>query len=432
MNISIFGMGYVGIVTGACLAKMDHRVIGVDISDYKISLINEGKSPIIEDDINEIIEETVANGRLSATSDAAYAIAETELAIICVGTPSKPSGELDSQYVEKVCMQIGELIRERKESFLFVIRSTVLPGTVRDKLIPILEDSTGRSVGEGYDIVFHPEFLREGTSIYDFYHPPKIVLGRRNDRVGGLMMDLYQGIESPRHFTSIETAEMVKYSDNLFHALKITFANEIGQLCHKLSIDSHDVMDVFCTDTKLNISARYLRPGFAFGGSCLPKDLRAFLYYARSHDLHLPMLDNVLISNQKQIERVLQMILAAGGQKIGFYGLSFKPGTDDLRESPLVELAERLLGKGKEILIFDEKVKYANLIGGNKSYVGEKLPHLASLLVEEYAELKNADVLLLGHPLKQEQLDTDFTDITIFDLTGGLRDVDRIKFQTIV
>lgn len=420
MNISVFGLGYVGIVTAACFAREGHQIMGVDVQPVKVDMVNAGQSPIIEDQIDQLIQDAVAAGRLKATLDTALAIQTTDLAIICVGTPSQPDGSLDNRYIRQVMTEIGAQLRHRQTPFHIVVRSTMVPGTLRNLVIPTLEQTSDRSLGDGYEVVFHPEFLREGTSVYDFYHPPKIVVGEGRPGSSQAILDLYsETIEAPRIVCPIEVAEMVKYCDNLFHAVKVTFANEIGQFCHNHAIDSQEVMEIFCQDTKLNLSPKYLKPGFAFGGSCLPKDLRAFLSVARNQNLNLPMLENVIPSNQRQIERALDMILAAKVSKIGFYGISFKPGTDDLRESPLVELAERLLGKGKQLTIYDEKVQIARLIGGNKSYVEQVFPHLANFLTDQLEELLNCEMVLVGHPIDPSTIETwTETGIAVLDLTG--------------
>jgi len=420
MNISVFGLGYVGIVTAACFAREGHQIMGVDVQPIKVDMVNAGQSPIIEDQIDQLIQDAVSEGRLKATLDTAVAIQTTDLAIICVGTPSQADGSLDNRYIHQVITEIGTQLRDRQTPFHIVVRSTMVPGTLRNLVIPTLEKTSGRPLGDGYEVVFHPEFLREGTSVYDFYHPPKIVVGEGRPGSSKAILDLYsEAIEAPRIVCPIEVAEMVKYCDNLFHAVKVTFANEIGQFCHSHGINSQEVMEIFCQDTKLNLSPKYLKPGFAFGGSCLPKDLRAFLSVARSQNLNLPMLENVIPSNQRQIERALDMILAAKVCKIGFYGISFKPGTDDLRESPLVELAERLLGKGKHLTIYDEKVQIARLMGGNKSYVEQVFPHLASFLTDHLEQLLDCELLLLNHPVSLEIIETwNRIGITIFDLTG--------------
>lgn len=420
MNISVFGLGYVGVITAACFAKEGNTMVGVDVTPAKVDLINAGGSPIVEEAIDDLVREAVTAKRLRATLDVVEAVAATDLAIVCVGTPSRRDGSLDNHFVSQVIRQIGAALRSRTTPFHVVVRSTMLPGTLRGLVIPLLEETSGRPVGQGYEVSFHPEFLREGTSVYDFYHPPKIVVGERAPGTGKQVLDLYgPGIEAPRIACTIEVAEMVKYCDNLYHALKVTFANEVGQFCHAHGIDSRAVMQIFKQDTKLNISSKYLGPGFAFGGSCLPKDLRAFLSAARAHRLDLPMLDHVLPSNVLQIERALRMVLAQNARKIAFHGIAFKPGTDDLRESPLVELAERLLGKGRELVVFDEKVRFARLVGGNKSYIDQTLPHLTGLLVDKVEAMEACELVLLGHPAAPEQIAGWLSKgLKVFDLTG--------------
>jgi GDP-mannose 6-dehydrogenase len=403
MKISVFGLGYVGVVTAACFARNGHEIIGVDVAESKIDLINAGHSPVIEDEIDELIAKAVRGGKLHATNDPVAAVNGTDLAIICVGTPSRPDGGPDQRYVQQVVQQIGSALKGRARPFYVVLRSTVLPGTTRGLIIPTLEKASGMTAGSGFEVAFHPEFLREGTSVRDFYHPPKIVVGERAPGAGAAVLALYDASYAcPRIVCALESAEMVKYSDNLFHGVKVTFANEIGQLCHALSVDARQVMDIFCQDTKLNISSTYLRPGFAFGGSCLGKDLRAFLSLAQRELVTLPMLGAVLPSNRHQIERAATQVLELGTRDVGLYGLAFKPGTDDLRESPLVELAEMLLGKGVRLRVYDQCVQVARLVGGNKSYVEQKLPHLAELLVASPEELDACQALVLGHPAPAE------------------------------
>jgi GDP-mannose 6-dehydrogenase len=432
MNISVFGLGYVGIVTAGCLCKDGHRVIGVDVSPAKVDQLNAGHSPIIEEGIEDLIRAARDSGRLSATSSAADAIAATDLAIVCVGTPSEPNGSLSTRYIEGVVAQIGEQLRARSKPFLVVLRSTMLPGTMRSLVLPLLTEQSGSAPGAKFDVVFHPEFLREGTSIKDFYDPPKIVVGERAPGAADQLMELYAGFTAPVFRVSYEAAEMVKYCDNIFHALKITFANEIGQFCHSLGIDSREVMDIFCSDTKLNLSPKYLRPGFAFGGSCLPKDLRAFLHAARRRDVSTPMLAAVLPSNKGQIERVLDEILRTGARRVGFWGLAFKPGTDDLRESPLVTLAELLGGKGVELKIHDEFVQVTRLIGGNKAFIEQTLPHLARLLVTNAAELDACELIVLGHPVDAKTLATWLErGKKVYDLTGMKNPPKHANFQSV-
>lgn len=420
MKISVFGLGYVGVVTAACLAKEGHKVVGVDVMPIKVDMINAGQSPIIEEGIGELVGKAVSEGILRATQDTSLAVAETDLAIVCVGTPSRDDGSLDNRYIAQVTAEIGAAIHDRETPFHVVVRSTMVPGTLRGLVIPTLEKASGREAGDGYEVIFHPEFLRESTSVYDFYHPPKIVVGERVPGAGEQLLGLYgEHIIAPRIVCPIEVAEMVKYCDNLFHAVKVTFANEVGQFCHAHGIDSQEVMSIFCEDRKLNISHRYLKPGFAFGGSCLPKDLRAFLSVARSKNLSLPMLGNVIPSNQHQIERALELVLAHSGETVGFHGVAFKAGTDDMRESPLVELAERLIGKGRDLVVYDEKVQVAKLLGGNKSYVQQKFPHLAKLITDRISDLDDCDVILIGHAADETQIESWLKKgRTVVDLTG--------------
>ena len=407
MRISVFGLGYVGTVTAACLAAIGHRVIGVDIAAEKVESINRGRAPIVERDVDQIIARSVAEGSLHATDKADKAIDESDLAVVCVGTPSSDDGRFDPRHVERVMEQIGAALPGgRKQSFLVVLRSTVMPGTTRKMVVPILERSSKRSVGDGYDVVFHPEFLREGSSVEDFYHPPKIVVGERISGAARLLKVLYDNTDAPMFFTSLESAEMIKYADNVFHAVKITFANEIGHLCKTLDIDSREVMDIFCSDRQLNISPAYLRPGFAFGGSCLPKDVKAIAHEARNRDLKLPLLESLLPSNHEQIDRAFRIVERCSPQSVGLIGLSFKPGTDDLRESPLVRLAEMILAGGYELRILDPNVETSRLVGGNLAYVERRLPHLSRLMVSSADYLKECGVIVIGHPLQEpERLD---------------------------
>lgn len=404
MNISVFGLGYVGVVTAACFAKEGHQVLGVDISADKVAQLNAGRSPIVEDAIGELIADARASGLLSATTDAGSAVASSDLIIVCVGTPSAANGSLDTSHVAAVCCQIGSLLGTATHKPTLVIRSTMLPGSMRKLVLPALVEAAGDNLGNLCTVVFHPEFLREGSSVRDFNDPPKIVIGEENVGDGDQLMRLYSAFTAPVFRVPYEVAEMVKYCDNMFHALKITFANEIGLFCAGLGIDSHQVMEIFCSDTKLNISKSYLRPGFAFGGSCLPKDMRAFLHSARQRDVETPMLAGILPSNKSQIERTAQAILQTGARNIGLWGLAFKPGTDDLRESPLVTLAELLAGKGAELKIHDEFINITRLVGGNRAYIEQHLPHLAKLLVADACDLASCDLILVGHPVEEKLL----------------------------
>jgi GDP-mannose 6-dehydrogenase len=420
MKISVFGLGYVGAVTAACLAKEGHTVVGVDVAAGKVDLINAGQSPLLEEGISELIADEVKAGRLSAATDIEKAVHGSDIALVCVGTPSQANGSLDDRYIRQVIGEIGELIAKRDSPFLIVVRSTVTPGTMTDLVIPLLESTTGRPAGDGYDVAFHPEFLREGSSIADFYAPPKIVVGERVPGSGDAVLELYgEHIVAPRIVCELPVAETVKYCDNLFHALKITFANEIGLMCKSLGIDGVSAMEIFCQDKKLNISNKYLMPGFAFGGSCLPKDLRAFTALAQSQDIKLPMLESLLPSNVLQIEYAINEILETGAKKVGFHGLAFKKGTDDLRESPYVELAERLLGKGKDLVFYDELLHDSQLIGGNKAYVQQKLPHLADLLTNDPEDLIESELILICHqPCEELVSEWRQKEIGVIDLTG--------------
>ncbi len=398
MNISIFGMGYVGAVSAGCLANEGHRVIGVEPVVVKVDLINQGQPPIIEKDIGDLIQKGVKEGRLRATEDALEAVLETDISFVCVGTPSQLNGNLDLKYIRRVCEKIGTALQNKQDWHVVVIRSTILPGTMRNVVIPTLEQFSGKIAGKQFGICNNPEFLREGTAVHDFYNPPKTVIGEIDSHSGDTLAAIYRKMDAPLIRTDIETAEMVKYVDNCWHALKICFANEIGNICKELGIDGHRVMDIFCQDTKLNISSSYLKPGFAFGGSCLPKDLRALNYKARSLDMNLPILGSILNSNAHQVERGLNMIIASGKKKIGILGFSFKAGTDDLRESPLVEIIERLLGKGYDIRIYDRNVNLAKLIGANKDYILNHIPHISRMMVNSIDEIiKHAETIVIGH-----------------------------------
>ena len=398
MLISIFGLGYVGSVSAGCLARNGHRVIGVDPNTTKVTLINEGRSPVIEKDIDTIIATAVNGGLLSATTDAREAIAGTELSIICVGTPSQANGSLDLSYVRSACEEIGRALASKDAFHVIVVRSTMLPGTMRDTVIPALERHSGKTAGVDFGLCNNPEFLREGSAVYDYDNPPKTVIGETDTRSGDLLASLYEQLDAPMIRTDVATAEMVKYADNVWHALKVSFANEIGNVSKSVGIDGHDVMDIFCQDTKLNLSRYYLKPGFAFGGSCLPKDVRALSYMARSLDLEVPVIDSILNSNRIQIEKGIDMILATGKRKVGVLGFSFKAGTDDLRESPMVEVIERLIGKGLEVQLYDRNVSMACLIGANRDYILNQIPHISRLMTDRIDDvLESAEVIVIGN-----------------------------------
>jgi GDP-mannose 6-dehydrogenase len=397
-KVSIFGMGYVGAVTAACLAAEGHQVIGVDTSPVKTDLIRQGLPPIIEKDLPELFRQAKERDLLTATDNARDAVLKTDLSLICVGTPSKANGSLDDKYILAVSRQIAEVLKEKSSVHTLVYRSTMLPGLLKSKVIPLLEGVSGKKEGQDFHVCFHPEFLRESTSVHDFYNPPKTVVGTAKKEVADLVFGLYSGFPGPMIHTSIAAAEMVKYVDNAFHALKVTFANEIGQLCRHLDIDSHEVMDIFSQDTKLNISKAYLMPGFAFGGSCLPKDLRAINYLAKTLDLEVPLLASLMESNRKLIEKAVKELLALEKRRIGFAGFSFKAGTDDLRESPIVTVIEQLIGKGLEIKLYDRHVAMARLTGANKDYINRTIPHIASLMASSLdVLLKDCEVIVIGN-----------------------------------
>ena len=415
MKISIFGLGYVGTVSAGCLANLGHEVVGVDPVQAKVDIINSGKSPIIEAEIGDIIAKNVGAGRLSASTSVEKAVRETDLSFICVGTPSQTNGNLDLRYIRRVCEEIGIILKQKTLRHIIVIRSTILPGTMRNIVIPILEEYSGMTASTGFGICNNPEFLREGSAVKDFLNPPKTVIGEVDKQSGDILESIYGKIRAPLIRTSIENAEMVKYVDNCWHALKIGFANEIGNICKSLSIDAHQVMDIFCQDQKLNISPAYLKPGFAFGGSCLPKDLRALSYQAKIKDLQLPILDAILPSNEMQINRGIQLIMEKGHRRIGILGFSFKAGTDDLRESPLIEVIERLLGKGYEIRIYDKNVNLASLVGANRDYILNHIPHISRLMVNSIEEvLEHADTIVIGNK------DPGFEDVPERLLKGQL------------
>ncbi|MGA9041518.1 MAG: UDP-glucose/GDP-mannose dehydrogenase family protein [Terriglobales bacterium] len=423
MKVSVFGLGYVGTVSAGCLAHDGHEVVGVDPVATKIELINRGQSPIIEADIGEIIASNAKSGRLRATSDQAQAIRETDLSFICVGTPSQPNGNLDLSYITRVCEQIGLALKTKATRHTVVIRSTILPGTMHKFVIPALEQFSGKKAGVDFGVCHNPEFLREGSAVKDFNAPPKTVIGELDKASGDILVSLYEKLAAPLIRTDLETAEMVKYVDNSWHALKIGFANEIGNLCKAFAIDAHAVMNIFCQDKKLNISPAYLLPGFAFGGSCLPKDLRALSYHAKTHDLEAPILSSILPSNEIQVSRGLKLIMDKGHKQVGILGFSFKAGTDDLRESPVIEVIERLLGKGYDLRIYDKNVNIASLVGANRDFILNRIPHISKLMVNEIdAVLVHAKTVVIGNNdpdfrtvperLREGQVLVDFVRIT--------------------
>ncbi len=397
MKLSVLGLGYVGCVSAACFAKRGHEVVGADVSQVKVDIINGGKSPIVEPGIEELISEAVAAGRLRATTDAGEAVMQTDISLVCVGTPGQHNGSLDLTYIKRVCQQIGAAIEKKSTRHVVAMRSTMLPGTIQDVVIPTLQVYSGKQAGKDFGVVINPEFLREGTSIYDFDHPPFTLLGADDEETAEQVKRLYAHIDAPLYVTRVKEAEMVKYACNAFHAAKIVFANEIGNLCKKLGVDSHPVMEVFCKDTKLNLSPYYLKPGFAYGGSCLPKDLRAITYKARTVDVEMPLLNSLNVSNHQQVANAANMILRTGKKHVGMLGMSFKSGTDDLRESPIVTLIETLLGKGIRLSIYDRDVELARLFGANKDYIEREIPHISSLMKPTLAEvIATSEVIVVG------------------------------------
>jgi GDP-mannose 6-dehydrogenase len=419
MRISVFGLGYVGTVSAACLATRGHNVIGVDSSKLKVDLINSGQSPVIEPQVGDMIKQCVCSGHLNAIQDAEEAILSTDVSFVSVGTPARANGSLELGSVRRVCEEIGRALAQKDRYHILVIRSTMLPGCMRSVVIPVLEQHSGKSANVDFGICFNPEFLREGSSVHDFFTPPKTVIGTSDTRTANIVREIYQGLPGEVLVTTLEISEMVKYADNSFHAIKITFANEIGMICKALGIDSHAVMEIFCKDHKLNISPYYLKPGFAFGGSCLPKDVSALLYKARTMDLDTPLLQSLLLSNEKQIFSVCREILGLGKKRVGFLGFSFKAGTDDLRGSPIVEVIETLIGKGCQVCLYDANVNVARLVGANQSYIDQRIPHIAALMCETIDEVMvRSDLIVVGNraPEFREAINKVDTDKIVLDL----------------
>ncbi|PND59613.1 GDP-mannose dehydrogenase [Mycobacterium sp. ENV421] len=402
MKIAVFGLGYVGAVSAACLASDGHQVIGVDPNQTKVDLINAGQTPIIEADVGEMIGAEVNGGRLRATTETGEAVNSSDISLICVGTPSQLNGNLDLTYVRRVCEQIGEALRDEDSYHVVAARSTMLPGSMRGVVIPTLEAASGKTAGADFGVCNNPEFLREGTAVWDYHHPPKTVIGETDAKAGELLASLYENLDSPMIRTGVEVAEMVKYADNNWHAIKVAFANEIGAISKAIGIDGRQVMEIFCQDTKLNLSPYYLKPGFAFGGSCLPKDVRALTYKARELDLDVPLLNSVLPSNRRQVERAIAMITSKGKRKVGVLGFAFKAGTDDLRESPVVDVIEHLIGKGYDLRLYDDNVNMAALTGANRDYILNHIPHIARLMVDTVDEVIDfAETIVVGNGAKE-------------------------------
>ena len=398
MKICVFGLGYVGSISAGCLAALGHQVIGVDVNPTKVEMINAGQSPAIEKDLDAIMQESVQAGRLRAVTSASEALLDSDISLVCVGTPSADNGNLDLRYVERVCREIGEGLATKTGYHTVVIRSTMLPGSTEDRIIPILEKASGCRAGQDFGIAFNPEFLREGTAVDDFYHPSFTVIGQYDQRSAEEVAKLYEAIDAPIYRVPLKVAEMEKYANNSFHALKVAFANEIGNICKRQEIDSHKVMEIFCKDNKLNLSPYYLKPGFAFGGSCLPKDVRALLYCAHHLDVSVPVLEAILPSNELHIHQGYEMIRLTNYKKVGILGFTFKAGTDDLRESPMVELIELLIGKGYQVKVYDKNISLARLYGANRVYIEQTIPHISSLMCNSVEEvISESEVVVIGN-----------------------------------
>jgi len=397
-SISIFGLGYVGSVSAACFASMGHRVIGVDISQSKVEMLDSGRSPIVEARMNELVAEANKACRLHATTDPGRAVLGSEVSFVCVGTPSQRNGKLDLSHIEKVAAEIGYALKQKKSHHLVVLRSTVLPGTTETVLVPILERESGKKAGDGFTVCYNPEFMREASAVADFLEPPYTILGSEHPQHLEPLRELYGKTPGKIFETTIPVAEMVKYLSNAFHAVKVVFANEVGTLAKNLGVDAEAVTEIFTSDTRLNISPAYLSPGFAFGGSCLPKDVRALTYRAKELDLRLPLLESLLPSNVEHIDRAVEAVIGTGKKKIAQLGLSFKAGSDDLRESPQVQVIKRLLGEGLEVRIWDQDVSLGRLAGANRQYIETVIPHIGSLLSDDLEEtVKHGEVIIIGN-----------------------------------
>jgi GDP-mannose 6-dehydrogenase len=407
MRIAVFGLGYVGSVTSACLARLGHHVIGVDPNQYKVGCLARGESPIVEKDLGDLIATAVQAGRLCATTDPVAAVKDADLVLVCVGTPSREDGSLDLDHVAHAAGEVGSALREHPHRCVVVFRSTMLPGSVETHLVPRLEESSGGRMGRDFGVCYNPEFLREGSAVADFFAPPITVLGVSDEASARPLRELYGAIEGEVAVVPIRTAEMLKYVNNAFHGLKVAFANEVGVLCKKEGIDSHEVMRLFCKDVKLNLSPYYLKPGFAFGGSCLPKDLRAITHRAREQKLELPVLDAILPSNERQVQRAIACVEKARAprRKVGILGLSFKAETDDLRESPIVRVVGALVGKGWELTLHDAHIDAAKLVGANRQYLEAEIPYLDRLFRKDPRDVvAGAEVIVIAnaHPAYRE------------------------------
>jgi GDP-mannose 6-dehydrogenase len=429
MNISVFGLGYVGSVTAACLADRGFQVVGVDTNPVKVDWINSGRSPVLETQLSELIEKAVHNGKLCATTCAVDAIAQTDISLVCVGTPSKTNGDLNLQYVCRVAEQIGNVLARKEQYHTVVLRSTVLPGTTQDVVRPILEKRSGKRTSADFGLCFNPEFLREGSAVADFYNPPFTVLGVESTTDIDRVRSLYSWLDAECIVVDLRLAEAIKYVNNCYHALKVAFANEVGRLCRALGVDSHKLMEIFCKDTKQNLSSAYLKPGYAFGGSCLPKDLRAILHQAKSLDVPLEVFRAILDSNRTQMEIGVQMVEWVGNKKVGLLGLSFKASTDDLRESPLVALAETLYGRGYAVRIFDEHVCLSRLIGTNRAYIEQQLPHIEALLQDSAEKvIDQSETIIIGNanPAFRDLLSRISPEQTVIDLVRITRNLEGV------
>ena len=429
MRIAVFGLGYVGCVSAACFSSEGHDVVGVDVNQEKVDIINSGKSPIVEPGLQESITSARQSDKLRATTDYKKAIQNSDVSLVCVGTPSEKNGSVTLDYIYRVAEQVGGAIKKSNHFHVFVIRSTVPPGTLK-KSMEIISEISGKKLGEDFGGCSNPEFLREGSALKDFYNPPYTVVGETDAKSGDMVTKIYSSINAPLIRTEVGVAEMIKYASNTFHAVKVVFGNEIGRVCKKYSVDSHKLMEIFCKDTKLNISAYYLKPGFAFGGSCLPKDVRGLSYLAKSNDLNLPLIDSLLESNRIHVQRAIDMVLSHGNKRIGILGISFKGNTDDLRESPMVDVVEALLGKGYDVRIYDRNVHLAKLFGANKEYINNKIPHISNLMVENIGDiLEHSELLIIGNKNKEFEETVKFLDdrYVIIDLVRILTDTASVK-----
>ena len=436
-KVSVFGLGYVGSVTAACLASQGHSVIGVDLSSAKVELLQKGRSPIVEPRMADLVAAGHAASRLRATTDSAAAVLETDISILCVGTPSLRSGKLDLGHIEPVCRNIAETLKKKNSFHLIVLRSTVLPGTAESIVIPTLESVSGKHMGSDFGVCVNPEFMREGTAVADFMEPSMTIIGAVHEKHSALLRELYAWAPGRIFETSFRSAEMVKYVCNAWHALKVTFANEVGAMAKEMGVDVESVVEIFCADTKLNISSSYLKPGFVFGGSCLPKDVRAFNYRAKELDLKLPLFESIVPSNDEHFRRAVEIVLQTGKKKVALLGLSFKAATDDLRESPQVQLVKLLLGEGCEVTIWDDNVSLGRLIGSNREYIEQAIPHIGSLLCNDLGEaLRQAEVVVIGtrgiqRDELQKHLRPDHCVVDLVNLEKSRRPVANERYEGI-